>query len=50
LSAGEYKIVVEARDANGNLRNLEKQVKVDDDGVTDVTMDLDTSTNRNPPQ
>jgi len=51
LSAGEYKIVVEARDANGNQRNLEKQVKVDDDSVTEVTMDLDTSdtSNRNPP-
>jgi hypothetical protein len=43
LSGGEYKIVVEARDANGNQRNLEKLVKVDDDSVTEVTMDLDSS-------
>src|SRR5262249_39790624 len=52
LSAGEYKIVIEVRDANGNQRKLEKQVKVDDDSVTEVTLDLntDTTTNQNPPQ
>jgi len=52
LSAGEYKIVVAARDANGNQRNLEKQVKVDDDSVTEVTLDLNTdaTTKQNPPQ
>jgi hypothetical protein len=52
LSAGEYKIVVEARDANGNLQNLVKEVTLDDDSVTEATMDLDanTTTNRNPPQ
>jgi hypothetical protein len=52
LSAGEYKIVVEVRDANGNQRNLEKQVKVDDDSITEVTLDLNTgtTTKQNPPQ
>jgi hypothetical protein len=52
LSAGEYKIVVEAKDANGNQRKLEKQVKVDDDSITEVTLDLNTdnTTNQNPPQ
>jgi hypothetical protein len=52
LSAGEYKLVVGVRDANGNERYLEKQVKVDDDSITEVTLDLNTdaTTKQDPPR
>lgn len=40
LPAGEYKLLVVVRDANGKSQNIEKQVTLNDDAVTEITIDL----------
>jgi len=40
LPAGDYKLLVVVRDTNGKSQNIEKQVTVDDDSVTEITIDV----------
>lgn len=44
LPAGDYKLLVVVRDANGKSQNIEKQVTVTDDAVTEITIDVDSPT------
>lgn len=43
LSAGELKIVVVLRDLNGKSPNIEKQIKIADDSVIEVTMVVEST-------
>ena len=49
LPAGEYKLLVAVRDANGKSQNIEKQVTVTDDAVTEITIDVGNLTERRTP-
>ena len=44
LPAGDYKLLVVVREANGKSQNIEKQVTVTDDAVTEITIDVDSPT------
>jgi hypothetical protein len=43
LSAGEYEVVVVVRDVNGKSPSVKKQVKIEDDSVAEVTMELSSA-------
>ena len=49
LSAGEYKVVVVVRNVNGKSQNLEKEVKIGDDSITELTLQIPTASDSTRP-